>query len=352
MTTYSGDPVVLAPGESFSLRVEAAPLPPPPPVPQPTHVLEARTYARPADLPAPNAGAWWRFLPGAVLTFPWTVPAGLRIEGGLWRLPRAAKTGYDGTLTIGGDGVTLDTVFEGGQMHVKASGRKGLTLRLHSRARAGAAVGLWGACDDVRIGGDIGPSLIPGPAVIIARANESQATGAQPQMHRLVIAELVSDAGTGGMGLELKQAPEALIDRVRLRGGSSLISLPESDGARVTRSYLDLRGMNAAWDYGMRGWGIEVPHAQGVIIGGDPQLGNSFIGDGPADGHDAVSANTDSDGLVVTWNRFEQLANVFDPGWTTPPVYSDNILIGVGHDVNPTFAGGYRAPVSLRNGPR
>jgi hypothetical protein len=126
----------------------------------------------------------------------------------------------------------------------------------------------------------------------------------------------VGDQGSGDVGwfgIELKCFEDVLIEGNRLRGGTALISLPDSNRVTIRSNTLDLTGSPH--------WGVEVPKAHNVTI-----EYNTVFGDGPQT-DTAFSANSGSLNMIVRFNNVRNVKTLVDGPLSA--VVTDNCIVSV-----------------------
>jgi hypothetical protein len=245
---------------------------------------------------APVAGQTWQLDDGAVITGSLRIEApDFWISGGTFELPTADQ--WSDGITVNADRATIQGVaFRGGGLVISIKGRDGTqVLDSQFSGQSGTAIFIWGdgrGADDTLIEGNtIDGTAARKASPIASRAAESTAAGVVNK--GLIIRHNKIDQGdetTGWFGVELKLTPGAVIVDNDIRGGGTLVSLPDSDGAIVSGNRLDLRG--SAF------WGVEIAKSNDVTV-----EDNTFTGDGPGSGDAAVSMNSGSLRALITANR-------------------------------------------------
>lgn len=185
------------------------------------------------------AGQTWRLDPATVLagTIHITAP-GAWIEGGTVELP-VGDPWREGVV-VDADNVTIASVrFRGGGVVVSVKGRDGTQILDSTfNGQSGTAIFIWGegrGADDTLISGNrIDQSETTKSSPISSRAADDPSAGVLNK--RITVRGNTIDQGderTGWFGVELKLSPEAIIVDNDIRGGATLISLPDSDNSIV-----------------------------------------------------------------------------------------------------------------------
>jgi hypothetical protein len=288
------------------------------------------------------AGQTWRLARDATLAGHVDISApDVWITGGNVELP--ADDPFDEGITVDADRATIeDVTFHGGGLVISIKGRDG-TQVLDSRfgGQSGTAVFVWGqgrGADNTLIEGNtIDGSAGRGASPIASRAAEDEASGIVNR--RITVRGNTIDQGdatSGHFGIELKLSPDAVIVDNDVRGGKTLVSLPDSDGAIVSGNRLDVTGSPV--------WAIELPNSNDATV-----EDNTIVGDGPNSGDVAVSMNSGSMRALITANRVSDVSTLINLSGDDQRIL-DNCLVNV-RDVM-----AYRTSAGLnvdaeRNGP-
>jgi len=207
--------------------------------------------------------------------------------------------------------------------------------------QSGTAIFVWGdgrGADDTLIEGNkIDQAAAREASPIASRAAEDVDEGVLNK--RLTVRGNTIDQGdatTGWFGIELKLSPGAIVADNDVRGGRTLVSLPDSDGVIVSGNRLDLRGSAV--------WGVEIAKSNDVIV-----EDNTFIGDGPGSKDVAVSMNSGSLRALISANRAEGLGTLVNLTGDDHHI-ADNCLADVGAIMAYRTSAGLNVDVA-RNGP-
>lgn len=246
------------------------------------------------------AGQTWHLDAGAVLAGELDIEApDVWIGGGTIELPTADE--WAEGVAVEADRATIQGVtFRGGGLVISVKGYDGTqVLDNHFSGQSGTSIFVWGegrGADDTLIEGNtIDQAASRNASPIASRAAEDLDEGILNQ--RLTVSGNTIDQGdatTGWFGVELKLSPGALIVDNDIRGGRTLVSLPDSDGVIVSGNRLDLRGSAV--------WGVEIAKSNDVTV-----EDNTFTGDGPGSEDVAVSMNSGSLRALISANRAEGL---------------------------------------------
>ena len=222
------------------------------------------------------------------------------------------------TLMIESNNVTIDGwTFQGGGNVISIVARSNVRILNNSfRDHTGGVIALWGAVNGIEISGnDIVNTRTNKAGIVGGRASEG--SNPCPTVGRNVtIRNNIGDQGQGAIGwfgIELKCFEDVLIEGNRLKGGSVLISLPDSNRVTIRNNTLDLTGSPY--------WGVEVPKANNVTI-----EYNTVFGDGPMN-DTAFSANSGSQRMVVRFNKVQNVKTLVDG--PVGAIVSDNCIVGV-----------------------
>jgi hypothetical protein len=222
------------------------------------------------------------------------------------------------SLSIEADNVTIDGwSFRGGGNVISVVGRSNVRILNSSfRDHTAGAIALWSAVQGIEIAGnDIVNTVTHKTGIVGGRASE----GANPCPvvgRNVTIRNNSADQGEGDVGwfgIELKCFEDVLIEGNKLRGGTVLISLPDSNRVTIRNNTLDLSGSPY--------YAVEIPKAHNVTI-----EHNSVSGDGPSK-DTAFSANSGSQNLVVRFNVVRNVRTLVDGPLLA--VVTDNCIIGV-----------------------
>ena len=261
--------------------------------------------------------------PGAVLdmsacTFEGTarVDKAVTLIGGTLTSQTANRQAH--TLSIESNNVTIEGwTFNGGGNVISVVARSNVRILNNSfRDHTGGVIALWGAVNGIEISGnDIVNTRTVKTGIVGGRASEG--SNPCPTVGRNVtISNNYGDQGAGTIGwfgIELKCFEDVLIEGNHLKGGSVLISLPDSNRVTIRNNTLDLTGSPY--------WGVEVPKANNVTI-----EYNTVFGDGPMN-DTAFSANSGSQRMVVRFNKVQNVKTLVDG--PVGAIVSDNCIIGV-----------------------
>jgi nitrous oxidase accessory protein NosD len=288
------------------------------------------------------AGQTWRLEDGAVLGGSIGIEAAdVWIGGGTIELPTDDQWAQG--ITINADRVTIHGVtFKGGGLVISIHGRDGTqVLDNHFSGQSGTAIFIWGegrGSDDTLIEGNtIDGTSGRKASPIASRGAEDIAEGIVNQ--RITVRGNKIDQGdeaSGWFGVELKLSPKAVIVDNDIRGGATLVSLPDSDGVIVSGNRLDLRGS--------AGWGVEIAKSNDVTV-----EDNTFTGDGLGTGDRAVSMNSGSLRALITANHASELGALVDLTGNDHRI-ADNCLANVASVTAFRSSAGANVIVS-RNGP-
>ena len=222
------------------------------------------------------------------------------------------------TLSIESNNVTIDGwTFKGGGNVISVVARSNVRIINNSfRDHIGGVIALWGAVNGIEVSGnDIVNSRTNKVGIVGGRASEG--SNPCPTVGRNVtIRNNIGDQGAGAIGwfgIELKCFEDVLIEGNRLKGGSVLISLPDSNRVTIRNNTLDLTGSPFM--------GVEIPKAHNVTI-----EYNTVFGDGPMN-DTAFSANSGSQKMVVRFNKVQNVKTLVEG--PLGAVVSDNCIVGV-----------------------
>jgi nitrous oxidase accessory protein NosD len=249
------------------------------------------------------AGQTWRLADDATLAGHVEITApDVWIVGGRVELP--TDDPFDEGITVDADRATIQGVtFHGGGLVISIKGRDGTQVLDNAfSGQSGTAVFVWGegrGADDTLIEGNtIDGSAGREASPIASRAAEDEAAGVVNR--RITIRGNTIDQGdatSGHFGIELKLSPRALIVDNEVRGGKTLISLPDSDRAIVSGNRLDLTGSPV--------WAIELANSDDATI-----EDNTIVGDGPGSDDVAVSMNSGSMRALITANSIRAVSTL------------------------------------------
>lgn len=263
--------------------------------------LPAGTYEGVMFAREPNQT--WRLASDAVIAGRLIIAApGITIEGG--RVEVATDDPWEPSIVIAADDAVVERVtFVTGGLGISIKGVDGARIVANTfSGLIGTAIFVWG---DGR-GAD-------GVTIEQNSITQDQARRASPVSSRgsddgsvmntnLIVRENMIDQGTaetGWFGIELKATPGAVVEANEVRGGSVLISLPDSDGIVVRGNLLDMRGSPH--------WGVEIASSDGVQV-----VDNEFQGRGRDAGQTAVSMNSGSRGALIQGNRVTAVSTLVD----------------------------------------
>jgi len=257
-------------------------------------------------------------------------PLEASVEGQVWRLdrdtvlrqrlridaPRVTIVG--GRVEIASDDPWADSVviladdariegvtFRGGGLGVSVRGHDRTAIVGNDFADlAGTSIAVWGdgrGADDVIVENNrIVQTRTRQASPIISRGTEQLEDGVRNT--GLVVRGNDIDQGDGEIGwygIELKASPGALIEANDVRGGSVLVSVPDSDDVTVRGNRLDLRGSPY--------WAVELPNSHRSTV-----IDNVIVGDG-LDGRDtAFSMNSGSQHATIRQNVVEAVRTLVD----------------------------------------
>jgi hypothetical protein len=259
----------------------------------------AGTYS--GSLHATVARQTWKLDRAATLTGSVYISgAGVKLIGGT-----SSRTGVDrwtASVEIRADDVTVQSVrFFGGGTGIGVYGKDRSRILSNSFKRLlGSAVSIWsegvGADRTLIRGNVIVQTRTHQVSPITSRGNEGGGHGGV-QNTGTVIYRNVIDQGPGDVGwfgIELKQSKGSVVESNTIKGGIVLMSIPETDNARIRYNTFDLRGTAH--------WGIEVGNAYDSVIDK-----NNFFGDGPGGVDYAISLNS---GSLRTLARSNTASNI------------------------------------------
>ena len=222
------------------------------------------------------------------------------------------------TLSIESNNVTIDGwTFKGGGNVISVVARSDVRIINNSfRDHTGGVIALWGAVNAIEISGnDIVNTRTNKVGIVGGRGSEG--SNPCPTVGRnLTIRNNIGDQGAGAIGwfgIELKCFEDVLIEGNRLKGGSVLISLPDSNRVTIRNNTMDLTGSSYI--------GVEVPKANNVTI-----EYNTVFGDGPMN-DTAFSANSGSQRMVVRFNKVQNVKTLVEG--PIGAIVSDNCIVGV-----------------------
>lgn len=284
----------------------------------------------------------WRLDDGAVLAGKVDIAApDVWIGGGTIELPTDDE--WDEGVTVNADRATIQGVtFRGGGLVVSIKGYDGTqVLDNQFSGQSGTAIFVWGegrGADDTLIEGNtIDQAGARKASPISSRGAEGGAD--QTVNNRITVRANKIDQGdgtTGWYGVELKLSPGSLIIDNDIRGGSVLVSLPDSDNVIVSGNRLDLRGTAV--------WGVEIAKSNDVTV-----EDNTFTGDGPGSEDTAVSMNSGSLRALITANNANGLGVLVNLTGNDHLI-ADNCLSGVTNILAYRTSAGPNVDVQ-RNGP-
>lgn len=268
-----------------------------------TICFPAGRYEGPFSATVP--GQSWSLDDGAVLVGSIGIEAAdVWVEGGTVELPTDDQ--WRQGVAVNADRATIKRVtFRGGGLVVSINGRDGTQVVDNDfSGQSGTAIFVWGegrGADDTLIQGNvIDQASARKASPISSRAADDPSDGIVNR--GITVRGNTIDQGdelTGWFGVELKLSPGAVIVDNDIRGGGTLISLPDSDGSIVSGNRLDLRGSAV--------WGVEIASSDGVTV-----EDNVFTGDGTDSSDVAVSMNSGSLQALISANRADGLRTLVD----------------------------------------
>lgn len=263
----------------------------------------AGTYT--GSLHATVAGQTWRLDDNAKLTGSVYI-TGAKVTLLNGQILRGKVDRWQASVEIRADDVTIQSVLFG-------SGGTGVGVYGKDRSRIlyntfknlfGSAVAIWsegvGADNTYVYKNKISQTVTLQVSPITSRGNEGGGHGGV-QNQRTVIRRNVIDQGAGNIGwfgIELKQSKYAVVESNVIKGGTVLLSIPETDKAAIRYNTFDLRGTAH--------WGIEVANAYDAVV-----ARNKFIGDGRTGIDYALSLNTGPLRTLAVYNTATDLRTFF-----------------------------------------
>ena len=249
--------------------------------------------------------------------------AGVKFINGIIANPTTNR--WIPSVEIRAHDVTVQSVmFRGGGTGINVYGKDRSRIISNSfRYQTGSAVSIWsegvGADYTLIYMNSIVQSKTYRVSPITSRGNESSSHGGvQNYRSNIRLNSINQGAGDiGWFGIELKQSRGSIIEKNSIKGGKVLVSLPETDGARIRYNTFDLRGTPF--------WGIEVGNAHDAVIDA-----NTFVGDGPGGKDYAISLNSGSLRTLARSNKATNLRTFFGVAGDGHRV-TDNCLVNVRH---------------------
>lgn len=291
----------------------------------------AGTYS--GNVTASVAGQTWQLDDAAQLNGAITISGvGVRIVGG--RIVRPTSDRWAPSVSISADDATVQAVdFRNGGVGINVNGRDRAKILSNTFVGlSGSAISIWGngvGADSTLIQGNtIVQSITYQVSPITSRGNESGSHGGVQNSGTIIRSNRI-DQGQGSVGwfgIELKQSAGAVIESNSIKGGSVLLSLPETDRAVVRHNTFDLRGSPY--------WGVEVANAYDVTVDA-----NTFVGSGSTGGDHAISLNSGSLRTLARGNRVSNVRTFFDVSgdWH---VVTDNCFSDVANEYEYRSSGG------------
>jgi len=252
---------------------------------------------------AREANQTWRFAPDAVIAGRLVIAApGVTIEGG--RVEVATDDPWEPSIVIAADDAVVERVtFVTGGLGISIKGVDGARIVGNTfSGLIGTAIFVWGdgrGADGVTIEQN---SITQGQARRASPVSSRGSDDSSVTNTNLIVRGNMIDQGTpetGWFGIELKATPGAIVEANEVRGGSVLISLPDSDGTVIRGNLLDMRGSPH--------WGVEIASSDGVQV-----VDNEFQGRGRDAGQTAVSMNSGSRGALIQGNRVTAVSTLVD----------------------------------------
>jgi hypothetical protein len=301
----------------------------------------AGTYS--GNLSATVANQTWKLSSSSVIQGAVSVTAaGFELNGG--SIQRSSGDRWSPSVSVRANDVTIANVrFAGGGTGINVQGRDRARIAGNTfTGLSGSAISLWGdgvgADDTVIESNTISQSITYRVSPITSRGNESNTHGSV-QNARTIIRNNVVDQGAGDVGwfgMELKQSSGAVITGNSIKGGSVLVSLPESDAVVIRGNTFDMRGSPY--------WGVEIANAHDSLV-----ENNTFVGGGTSAGDHAVSLNSGSLRSTVRHNSVRDTRTLFDVSGDHHSV-TDNCLTNVTNVYEYRSSGGSNITFA-RNGP-
>jgi hypothetical protein len=287
-----------------------------------TVCFPAGTYR--GSLHASVRGQTWKLTYYAALTGAVYISApSVKITGG--SIVRPSGDRWTASVQIRADNVTVKGVrFRGGGTGVGVYGKDRARIASNSfRYLSGSAVAIWsegvGADYTAITGNSIVQTRTYHVSPITSRGNEGGSHGGVQNYGTVITSNSINqgNGSLGWFGIELKQSRGAIIEHNTIKGGTVLISLPETDAARIRYNTFDLRGSAH--------WGVEVGNAYDAAIDR-----NTFIGDGKYGVDYAIILNSGSLRTLARYNHAANLRTFFGVAGDGHRV-TDNCLKSVGH---------------------
>jgi hypothetical protein len=257
------------------------------------------------NLHANVAGQTWRLASGARLTGQVFITAArVKLVGGT--IARADNNRWIASVDIRANDVTVQSVkFRGGGTGINVLGHdRARIIGNNFRYLTGSAISIWsegvGADKTLIYKNAISQSATNQVSPITSRGNESGSRGGVQNLGTSIRYNWINQGvgNVGWFGIELKQSKGALIEHNTIKGGTVLVSLPESDNATIRYNTFDLRGTPH--------WGVEVANAYNVVIDR-----NTFVGDGPTGVDYAITLNSGSLRTYARYNKAIRLRTFF-----------------------------------------
>ena len=232
---------------------------------------------------------------------------------------------WEVSLLIDSDGVTVEGwAFIGGGVSLSIIDRSDIQVRGNTfRDHIGTPIAIFGPVSNVLFeGNDIVNTRTRKSSALIGRGAE-EANPCSRVGRNVTIRDNFVDQGPGSydesvtvgwFGIELKCFEDVLIEGNHLKGGHTLISLPDSNRVQVRNNVLDLRGFAY--------WGVEIPQAHDIVI-----EANTVAGDGPQGNDAAFSANSGSQRMTIRFNTVSSVRALVDSPVNS--IVTDNCLVDV-----------------------
>lgn len=257
------------------------------------------------NLTANVSGQTWRLASGAKLTGQVFITAvRVKLIGGT--IDRADNNRWIASVDIRANDVTVQSVkFRGGGTGINVLGHdRARIIGNNFRYLTGSAISIWsegvGADKTLIYRNTISQSATNQVSPITSRGNDSDTRGGVQNLGTSIRYNWINQGvgNVGWFGVELKQSRGALIEHNTIKGGTVLVSLPETDKAVIRYNTFDLRGTPH--------WGVEVANARDIVIDR-----NTFVGDGSGGNDYAITLNTGSLRTYARYNRAIRLRTFF-----------------------------------------
>nr|MBI5455482.1 hypothetical protein [Candidatus Levybacteria bacterium] len=251
----------------------------------------AGTYS--GNLTASVMGQTWQFDSGAKLIGTINISSsGVSISGGTIQSQTTDRWAYTVSFNAD-DSVIKGVTFIGGGQVIGIFGKDRNKISNNTfNSQIGSAVSIWGqgvgADDNLIEGNTIIQTATYKVSPIMSRGSENETVFNQ----RTIVRSNIIDQGPGDIGwfgIEFKDSPNSLIEGNTIKGGSVLVSFPDSNYCNVKNNTLDLRESPY--------WGVEIAKANNCSV-----VGNNFIGNNNTTDA-AVSMNTQPTGAFIDSNK-------------------------------------------------